>query len=106
MRRLLFTALFLSLGFTLTAQDDSSPTLDAQFAGLQFRNIGPFRGGRSNTASGVPGNPLRYYFGSTGGGVWQTDDAGQSWRNISDEYFNTGSIGAITVAPSDPNVLY
>ncbi|MEO0732292.1 MAG: glycosyl hydrolase [Bacteroidota bacterium] len=105
--RLLITGLLLTLFCTcVRAQEDTPPTPDDLFAGLEFRNIGPFRGGRSNTASGVPGNSLRYYFGSTGGGVWQTDDAGQSWRNISDGQFNVGSIGAIAVASSDPNVLY
>ncbi|MBK8490959.1 MAG: glycosyl hydrolase [Saprospirales bacterium] len=79
---------------------------EAPFASLQWRNIGPFRGGRSNAATGVPGNPLVYYFGSTGGGVWKTTDAGISWENISDGFFQTGSVGAIAVAESDPNVLY
>lgn len=83
------------------------PDFDAkQFDALKWRNIGPFRGGRSNAVTGVRGNPLRYYFGSTGGGVWQTDDAGQNWKNISDGFFNTGSVGAIAIAPSDPNVMY
>lgn len=81
-------------------------TVDSLYHGLEFRNIGPFRGGRSNAVTGVKGHPLRYYFGSTGGGVWRTDDAGESWRNISDGYLNTGSIGAIAVAPSDLNVIY
>lgn len=73
---------------------------------LEWRNIGPFRGGRSVAVTGVPGEPLIYYMGSTGGGVWKTTDAGQSWSNISDGYFYAGSIGAISVAPSDPNIVY
>ncbi|MEM6771774.1 MAG: glycosyl hydrolase, partial [Bacteroidota bacterium] len=102
--RLLLTCclLFCLLGGEATAQS----TVDSLYHGLEFRNIGPFRGGRSNAVTGVKGHPLRYYFGSTGGGVWRTDDAGESWRNISDGFFNTGSIGAIAVAPSDPNVIY
>lgn len=72
---------------------------------IEFRSIGPFRGGRSAAVEGVRGNPTRFYFGSTGGGVWTTDDGGSSWRNISDGFFG-GSIGAIAVAPSDPNVIY
>ncbi len=72
---------------------------------LQYRHIGPFRGGRSAAVTGVEGQPEVYYFGGTGGGVWKTTDGGQSWKNISDGYFG-GSIGAVTVAPSDPNVLY
>ncbi len=73
---------------------------------MQWRHIGPFRGGRVTTAVGVPGEPLVYYQGPTGGGVWKTEDAGVTWKNISDGYFRTGSVGAIAVAPSDPNVVY
>lgn len=76
------------------------------FHGMQWRLIGPFRGGRSNAAAGVPGQPLVYYFGTTGGGLWKTEDAGSSWKNISDGFFKTGSVGAIAIAPSDPNVIY
>ena len=72
---------------------------------LKYRNIGPFRGGRSAAVCGVADNPDLYYFGATGGGVWKTEDAGQTWKNISDGYFG-GSIGAVSVAPSDPNVIY
>ena len=72
---------------------------------VKFRNIGPFRGGRSVTATGVKGNDKVYYMGTTGGGVWKTTDAGISWSNISDGYFNTGSVGAVAVAESDPNVV-
>jgi len=76
------------------------------YKGLKFRNIGPFRGGRSVAVTGVRGNPLLYYMGSTGGGIWKTEDAGLSWKNISDGQLKTGSVGAIAVAPSDPNVIY
>lgn len=76
------------------------------FKALNFRNIGPFRGGRSNAVSGVLGDPMTYYFGSTGGGVWKTNDAGANWRNISDGFFKSGSVGAIAVASDDPNVIY
>ncbi|MEI6741429.1 MAG: hypothetical protein WCK74_14085, partial [Gemmatimonadaceae bacterium] len=75
-------------------------------ASLSWRNVGPFRGGRANAVAGIPSQPLTYFVGYTGGGVWRTDDAGLNWRNISDGFFRTGSIGAIAVAPSDPNVLY
>lgn len=85
----------------------SSPAFDAeQFKGLKWRNIGPFRGGRSNAVSGVVQNENVYYAGYTGGGVWKTEDAGLIWRNISDGFFKTGSVGDIAVAESDPNVLY
>ncbi|MEY3420303.1 MAG: hypothetical protein RIR48_583, partial [Bacteroidota bacterium] len=72
---------------------------------LEWRHIGPFRGGRSCAVTGVPGKPNLFYFGATGGGVWKTYDGGRTWENISDGYFG-GSIGSITVAPSDHNVIY
>ena len=73
---------------------------------LKYRNIGPFRGGRSVTATGVIGDPLTYYFGTTGGGVWKTSDAGQRWENISDGFFTTGSVGAVSVSESNTNIVY
>ncbi|OJJ19088.1 glycosyl hydrolase [marine bacterium AO1-C] len=76
------------------------------FQAMRWRNIGPFRGGRSVTATGVRQYPHMYYMGSTGGGVWKTEDAGITWKNISDKYFKTGSVGAIAVSESDPNVVY
>ena len=75
------------------------------FEGLQWRQVGPFRGGRAGTVSGVPGQPNLYYIGTAGGGVWRTQDAGTSWQCISDGYFG-GSIGALAVSESDPNVIY
>jgi photosystem II stability/assembly factor-like uncharacterized protein len=82
------------------------PNLNEALAAAPWRNIGPFRGGRSVTACGVPSNVMTYYMGTTGGGLWKTEDAGLSWYNISDGYFKTGSVGAVSVAPSDPNVVY
>ncbi len=76
------------------------------YAGLQYRMIGPFRGGRATAVAGVSQKPHTFYLGATGGGVWKTEDAGQHWDNVSDDYFHVGSIGAITVAPSDPDVVY
>ncbi len=78
---------------------------DSLFSSVKWRNIGPFRGGRSVASSGVIGQPLTYYMGSTGGGIWKTTDAGISWKNISDGFFKTGSVGAIAVAESDPNII-
>jgi len=72
---------------------------------LEYRNIGPFRGGRSAAVTGVPGDPMTFYFGSTGGGVWKTANGGQTWKNISDGFFG-GSIGAVAVSEWDPNVIY
>lgn len=82
----------------------SSPN-PALFSSLEYREIGPFRGGRSSAVTGVPGQPNLFYFGATGGGVWKTEDGGKTYANISDGYFG-GSIGSIAVAKSDPNVIY
>ena len=95
-----FIALFCIL-FSLTAQE-----AETYFKPLKYRNIGPFRGGRSVTASGVVNDPLTYYMGTTGGGLWKTEDAGQHWDNISDGFFKTGSVGAVTVSESNPNIVY
>jgi photosystem II stability/assembly factor-like uncharacterized protein len=73
---------------------------------MKWRCIGPSRGGRSVAVAGVPGDRLTYYMGATGGGVWKTEDAGQTWRPIADEFLKTGSVGAIAVALSDTNVIY
>lgn len=78
---------------------------ESQYDALEYRLVGPFRGGRSAAVTGVPNQPNLYYFGAAGGGIWKTLDGGRSWDNISDGYFG-GSIGAITVAKSDPNVMY
>ena len=77
----------------------------ALFDAVEWREIGPFRGGRSAAVTGVPGHPNLFYFGATGGGVWRTKDGGQTWENISDGFFG-GSIGAVTVSEYDPNVIY
>jgi photosystem II stability/assembly factor-like uncharacterized protein len=73
---------------------------------LQWRCIGPPRGGRVGAVAGDPLNPAVFYFGACAGGVWKTDDAGTYWYNISDGYFKTASVGAIAVSESDPNVIY
>jgi photosystem II stability/assembly factor-like uncharacterized protein len=82
------------------------PIGSALLNNLSFRNIGPFHGGRTTTGVGVPGNNQLYYMGATGGGVWKSEDGGQSWNNVSDGFFNTGSIGDIAVSNADPNILY
>ncbi|WP_116125891.1 WD40/YVTN/BNR-like repeat-containing protein [Lewinella sp. IMCC34183] len=106
MKSLTTLLVFLFLPLLAPAQGVQDTTRSERYKSLEFRNIGPFRGGRSNTVTGVPGHPLRYYFGGVGGGIFRSDDAGNTWRNISDGQLNTGSIGALTVAPSDPNVIY
>ena len=81
-------------------------TAEEYFKPLKFRNIGPFRGGRSVSATGVVGDPLTYYMGTTGGGLWKTQDAGQRWTNISDGYFEMGSVGAVAVSTFNTNIVY
>ena len=88
------------------AAPSQTEDLDAYFKPVQWRSIGPFRGGRSNASTGVVGDPRTYYMGTTGGGLWKTEDMGLSWHNVSDGYFNTATIGAVAVAASDPNVIY
>ncbi len=84
----------------------STTTYNSQlYDGLKWRHLGPFRGGRSAAVTGVPGKPNLYYMGATGGGVWRTNDAGNSWQNISDGFFG-GSIGAVAVSEWDNNVIY
>lgn len=108
---LLLSVCALMLASSIHAQKTkSNPTpahtiSPAKYEGLQWRNIGPFRGGRSAAVAGVPGKPNLYYMGSTGGGVWRTTDGGNSWENISDGYFG-GSIGAVAVSEWDNNVIY
>ena len=87
---------------TATAQEKYPTNL---YAGLRWRNIGPFRAGRVNAVTGVIGQPSVYYFGSVGGGVWKTINSGRTWTPIFDSE-RVASIGAIAVAPSNPNVIY
>ena len=78
---------------------------DSTFNGLKWRNIGPFRGGRSVASTGVVGQPMTYYMGTTGGGIWKTVDDGITWKNISDGQLNTGTVGSIAVSESNPNLV-
>jgi photosystem II stability/assembly factor-like uncharacterized protein len=73
---------------------------------LRWRSLGPYRGGIVETVAGAASKPNRYYMGAGGGGVWETDDYGNDWKNISDKYFKNNNIGAIAEAPSDPNIIY
>jgi photosystem II stability/assembly factor-like uncharacterized protein len=102
-------SLVLLLGGYLgaTKPKSSTPLYSLElYQALRWRCIGPFRGGRVTAVAGVPGHPLVFYMGATGGGVWKTEDAGLTWKNISDGFFKTGSVGAIAVAEADPNVIY
>jgi photosystem II stability/assembly factor-like uncharacterized protein len=73
---------------------------------LKYRNIGPFRGGRAVAVAGVATQPFTYYFGATGGGIWKTTDSGATWAPVSDGQLKSGSVGALAVSESDPNVIY
>src|ERR1700730_11060287 len=86
-------------------EKDEKTEGDPLFKGMKYRSIGPFRGGRSLTAAGIPGDPTIYYFGSTGGGVLEATDAANIWSPIFDKD-GAPSIGSIAVAVSDPNVIY
>ena len=101
-RFLTFVLLLLSVSSAFAQKKGVDPSL---LSSTSWRNIGPFRGGRSAAVTGVAGKPDLFYFGGTGGGVWRTQDGGRTWENISDGFFG-GSIGAIEVAPSDHNVIY
>ena len=104
---------FLLFGFTIATdaqrkrkkQQNEVTYPQELYKSLEYRLVGPFRGGRSAAVTGVPGKPNLYYFGATGGGIWKTEDGGRTWGNISDGFFG-GSIGSITVAKSDHNVIY
>jgi photosystem II stability/assembly factor-like uncharacterized protein len=76
------------------------------FNAMEYRMIGPYRGGRSTAVTGTPADPYTFFMGTTGGGVWKTEDAGSTWENISDGSFDVASIGAVEVAGADPNVIY
>jgi photosystem II stability/assembly factor-like uncharacterized protein len=108
----LFLALLISFLFLQPTQNlwgqrkkNAISFSDSLYNGMEYRSIGPFRGGRAGTVSGVANNPNLYYMGTAGGGVWKTTDAGNSWENISDGFYG-GSIGALAVSESDPNIIY
>ncbi len=111
MRKILWLVLAVCCALPVVAQKKgtaSKATLtydEKLYNGLEWRSIGPYRGGRSATVTGVPGKPNLFYFGSVGGGVWRTTDAGNTWENISDGFFG-GSIGAVAVSEWDNNVIY
>lgn len=99
---------FLLLDYYSNAQTKTEypDELSEFFHGLKFRNIGPYRGGRTNAVSGVVGDDQTYYMGTVGGGVFKSTDAGLSWKNITDGQLNTSSVGAIAVSESQPNIIY
>jgi photosystem II stability/assembly factor-like uncharacterized protein len=107
MKKYLFLAigLFFLSNAKVNAQNNSTKFSEEYFSAVEWRNIGPFRGGRSAAVTGVSGKANLFYMGSTGGGVWKTNDAGNTWQNISDGFFG-GSVGAVAVSESDNNVIY
>src|SRR5882724_6602762 len=104
MKKLLYFLLAILL-LALAFAADPATYNPALWSGLRYRMIGPLRGGRVTTVTGVPSEPNTFYMGSTGGGVWKTTDAGHTWSNISDGFFPAASMGAVEVSQSDPNVI-
>ena len=114
-RQIILAADFLSIfSTTLSAQKKVAAPVKvsgtvyepALLKGMKWRNIGPFRAGRSLAVAGVENDPMTYYAGQVGGGVWKTTDGGNNWLCISDTNFTSSSVGAIAVAKSNSNVLY
>ena len=99
----IFFLLLATLSFTPLAPSQQIDT--GLLSELRWRNVGPFRGGRTRAVSGVPGQPNVFYIGAVNGGVWKTTDIGRTWTPIFDREA-TGSIGALEVAPSDPSIIY
>ncbi len=103
---LLLAGLFTTMPSNTAQAQNGESYSPALFQDLQYRMVGPTRGGRVTAVAGHADQPSTFYMGATGGGVWKTADYGQSWQNLSDGYFQTASIGSIRVADSDPNVIY
>jgi photosystem II stability/assembly factor-like uncharacterized protein len=118
MKKISFLILLISVSGGILAQKKKAKTTEPVavespkqdykklYEGLQWRNVGPFRGGRSLAVAGHKDHPMTYYYGAVGGGVWKTSDGGQNWAYTGDSTFKSSSVGAIAVAPSDPNVIY
>ena len=98
--------LVLGLASPAEAEAPEQPLDPRFFETLKYRLVGPYRGGRVTAVTGISEEPLTYFFGASGGGVWKTDDGGHTWENITDGFLSVGSIGAIAVAASDSAVIY
>ncbi|MGH9415309.1 MAG: VPS10 domain-containing protein [Terriglobales bacterium] len=99
---LLLSGLFICLPAALPSQAPAGPLTSA----LHWRNVGPFTGGRVTTLAGIGSQPNVFFMGTAGGGVWETTNYGNAWKNISDKYFKVGSIGAMAIAASNPQIIY
>lgn len=102
----LLSALASLAAFAVAGGTSAASVPTSAYDALHWRNIGPFLGGRSIAVAGQADEPGTFFFGATGGGVWKSTDYGIHWKLSSDDTFKTGSVGALTVAPSDPNVVY
>jgi photosystem II stability/assembly factor-like uncharacterized protein len=103
--RLILILLFSSFCFSLLSVCHAQQFPDSMYQEMRWRMIGPFRGGRTRAVAGVPSQPNLFYIGAVNGGVWKSDDYGRTWAPIFDQE-PTQSVGAIAVAPSDPNIIY
>jgi photosystem II stability/assembly factor-like uncharacterized protein len=107
LRFLLAATVFLTVATATTPAPTPAQAVDpGLYAGMEYRMVGPFRGGRTTAVTGVPGSSHLFYTGYTGGGLWESTDAGHYWTPITDGQLEAGAIGAVTVAPSDANVIY
>ena len=102
-----YPVLFYAFLFWLLPASGQQTAIDPGFyEGLEWRNIGPDRGGRSLGCAGSPGRPMEYYFGATGGGLWKTTDGGNQWKPVTDGQVTSSSVGAVAVAESNPDIVY
>jgi photosystem II stability/assembly factor-like uncharacterized protein len=104
--RVLHVLLAAALSLVVSAVSAATVPANELTSALHWRSVGPYLGGRVTSVAGVAGQPSLYYAAYAGGGVWKTDDYGHNWKNISDKYFKNNNVGAIAVAPSNPNIIY
>jgi photosystem II stability/assembly factor-like uncharacterized protein len=97
---------FLALGVFVIASALCNAQSADLFKTMKWRFVGPYRGGRSLAVTGSVQRPKEYYFGATGGGIWKTTDSGVNWKPVGDGFFGSSSVGAITIAPSNPDIIY